>query len=261
MPKKILVAVTIFAVAFSAIACRGHKYHQPSTAADLAANVLDMAAEALLKDDGGPKWDELDRRLDALFANNTKEGDEAVVILTSFYLGEHEGEEVEENLLSRGPRMIPLVERYLHEEPSSHLNEYPGRVRLKRTTTVGFLQEDLQILRVQAGAHRVANVSVEMPPQRKQTRGCAVKLLHQHKFDFGADLIQRGERYRGTPWLRADIDENGDVKHVELTNPSGIQRLDTEVLREVSKWKYAVRPDCGAIQADIGVVVDWMLPN
>jgi outer membrane biosynthesis protein TonB len=58
-----------------------------------------------------------------------------------------------------------------------------------------------------------------------------------------------------------DIDENGDVKHVELTSPSGIQRLDNALLGEVNKWKYAVGPGCGAIQADIGVIVDWMLPN
>lgn len=146
------MAVALFAIACSAIACRGHKYHQPNTATDLAANVVDMASEALLKDDGGPKWDELDRRLDVLFANNTKEADEAVVILVSFYLGEHECEEVDENLVSRGPRMVPLVERYLREEPSSLLHEYPRRVRLERETTIGHLEEDLKLLQVQASA-------------------------------------------------------------------------------------------------------------
>jgi hypothetical protein len=154
MPKKILVAATLFAIAFFAIACRRHKYHQPNTAADLAANVLDIASEALLRDDGGPKWDELDRRLDVLFANNTKEADEAVVILVSFYLGEHECEEVDENLVSRGPRMIPLVERYLRDEPSSLLHEYPRRVRLKRETTVGHLEEDLKLLQAQVGVSK-----------------------------------------------------------------------------------------------------------
>lgn len=96
MPRKVLVAVSIFAVVLSAIACRQHKYHERSTAADLAATVLDIASGALLGDDGGPKWDELDRRLDNLFANNTREADEAVVILVRFYLGEHECEEVHE---------------------------------------------------------------------------------------------------------------------------------------------------------------------
>jgi hypothetical protein len=118
MPKKILVAVTMLAIAFSTNSCRRHKYHEPSIAADLAANVLDIAPEALLKDDGGPKWDELDRRLDALFANNAKEADEDVVILVSFYLGEHECEEVDENLVSRGPRIGKRASRRLTEYPN-----------------------------------------------------------------------------------------------------------------------------------------------
>ena len=96
-----MVIIAMVAVAFAAVACRRRASHTGNTATDLAANVADMGAEALVRDDGGPKWDELDRRLDTLFCNNTKEGDEAVVILMSFYLGEHEGEEVEENLLSR----------------------------------------------------------------------------------------------------------------------------------------------------------------
>jgi hypothetical protein len=261
MQKKILVVVATIATAFSANSCRRHKYHEPSTAADLAANVLDIASEALLKDDGGPKWDELDRRLDALFANHTKEADEAVVILTSFYLGEHEGEEVEENLLSRGPRMIPLIERYLREEPSSLLNEYPKRVRLERTTTVGFLKEDLEILRVQAGAHRIASASVETSPLRDQSGTCAVKLLHRPKFDFGENLIQPGESYRGAPTLRAVIDESGDVGLVELLSRSGIQRLDAQVLKDFNEWKYAARPHCAVVEANIVVVIDWAVPN
>lgn len=130
------------------------------------------------------------------------------------------------------------MERYVPQEPSSLLNEYPRRVRLERTTTVGFLKEDLQILRVQAGGHRVANASVEMYPQQELKGGYAVKMLHQPKFDFRDGLIQPGEHYRGAPALRAGIDENGDVKHLELTNSSDIQRLDAEVLSEVGKWKY-----------------------
>jgi hypothetical protein len=261
MPKKFMMASAIVAIAFSATACKSHTSHTANTAVDLAANILDIGAEALVKDDGGPKWDELDRRLDALFANNTKEADEAVVILMSFYLGEHEGEEVEENLLSRGPRMIPLVEHYLREAPSSLLNEYPKRVRLERATTIGFLGEDLEILRVQAGARHVASTSIETSPLRDQSGTCTVKLVHRPRFDFGDDLIQPGESYRGAPALRADIDESGDLKHVELLSKSGIQRLDAQVLKGLGEWKYASRPHCGVIQANIVVVIDWMLSN
>jgi hypothetical protein len=261
MPKNVIMAATIVAIALSVMACKRHTSHTGNTATDLAGRVVDIGSEALLRDDGGPKWDELDRRLDTLFANNTKEGDEAVVILTSFYLGEHEGEEVEENLLSRGPRMIPLIERYLREEPSSLLDEYPKRVRLERTTTIGFLKEDLEILRVQAGAHRIASASVETSPIRDQSGTCTVKLVHRPKFEFGENLIQPGESYRGAPVLRADIDESGDVKHVELLSQSGIQRLDAQILKDLSGWKYAARPHCGVVEANIVVVIDWMLPN
>lgn len=243
------------------MACKRHMSHTANTPAAIAGNVVDMAADALLRDDGGPKWDELDRRLDILFANNTKEGDEAVVILTSFYLGEHEGEEVEENLLSRGPRMIPLIERYIREEPSSLLNEYPKRVRLERTTTIGFLKEDLEILRVQAGAHRVASASVETSPLRDQSGKCTVKLLHRPKFEFGENLIQPGESYRGAPVLRADVDESGDLKRIELLSQSGIQRLDAQLSKDLSEWKYAARPHCGMVEVNIVVVIDWALPT
>jgi TonB family protein len=265
MFARFIVVASIAFVACCTVACTRHKSHNPNTADDLAANVLDIAAQALLKDDGGPKWDELDRRLDVLFANYTKEGDEATVILMSFYLGEHEGEELDENLLSRGPRMIPLVDRYIREEPRSLLKEYPSRVKLERDTTLYFLKEDLEILRVQAGADRVADTSVGTYPLsslRDQSKACKITLSHEPKFDFGDNLIQPGEHYRGSPTLRADIDENGNVKHVELMSGSGIQRLDAGVLAEVSKWKYDVRPpQCGTMAANIVVTVHWKVPN
>jgi hypothetical protein len=200
MLKKVLMVVAMIATAFSANSCKRHKYHEPSTAADLAANVLDIASEALLKDDGGPKWDELDRRLDALFANSTKEADEAVVILVSFYLGEHECEEVDENLVSRGPRMIPLVERYLREEPSSLLHEYPRRVRLERETTIGHLEENLKLLQGQASANgakgthdtdsheSIAKAMFPNAPDNRQDINCFRSLTVKMSFN---DVVQK----------------------------------------------------------------------
>ena len=184
-----IIILAMTAVLFFALACRRHASSTGNIAADLAASVVDIGVEALARDDGGPKWQELDKRLDTLFGNNTKEGDEAVVILMSFYLGEHNGEELQENLLSRGPRMMPLLERYLHEEPSSLINRYPERVRLERTTTVMFLKEDLEVLRVQAGSRRVASMSVETAPLRNQAGECTVKLLQQPRFKFEDNLV------------------------------------------------------------------------
>src|SRR6266481_101398 len=104
MVRILTMIVTILAVIISAPACAQDTPTTRYGATNLAANVVDIAVEALAKDDGGPKWQELDRRLSKLFGNETKDGDEAVVILMSFYIGESTAEELHENLLNRGPR-------------------------------------------------------------------------------------------------------------------------------------------------------------
>jgi hypothetical protein len=253
--------VTIFAVIISAPACAQNAPTSGNVATDLAANVVDIAVEALAKDDGSPKWQELDRRLSKLFGNKTKDGDEAVVILMSFYIGESTAEELHENLLSRGPRMIPLLERYLREEPVSLLKKYPARVRLERTTTISFLNEDLEILRVRAGSRHIASTSVETAPLRHQVGECTVKLVQHPKFEFDANLVQTGESYHGAPVLRADIEENGNLSNMQLLSRSGIRRLDGVLLKDQSEWKYAPRPRCGMVQANIVISIDWLPPS
>jgi hypothetical protein len=111
---RTVVIITVAAIGVSC-ACLG--YSQTATvseksAVDLAANVLSARVEALRKNDFDPNSQEVEKRLAALYRNSSKEADEAIVILMNFYLGEHEGEELYENLLSRGPRMIPILERY-----------------------------------------------------------------------------------------------------------------------------------------------------
>ena len=195
MYKKLIVGATITAIAFSAMACKRHTSHTPNTAADLAAHVVDAAAEALVRDGSGSKWDELDRRLGALFANQTKEGDEAIVILMSFYLGEHEGEEVEENLLSRGPRMIPLVELYRAEEPSSLLTKYPKRVKLERTATLGFLTKDLELLDLSRRADAIDNLlrSGKFQEAEPLVRECLLQSPHEIHFLGQLEMSLNGQ--------------------------------------------------------------------
>lgn len=259
---RILVfMVAVIAVAFPPVGCKRREVRSGNAPYEMAANVLDIGVEALARDDGGPNWQELDRRLERLFANNSKEGDEAVVILMSFYLGEHNGEELEENVLSRGPRMMPILERYLREEPSSLIQQYPKRVRLERKTTLMFLKEDLEILRVQAGARRIASASVETATLRDEAGDCIPKLVQHPEMPLREDLVQPGESYGGAPVLRADIQESGVITNVQLLSKSGIQRLDTMLLGGVNQWRYAPRPHCGVVQANIVVTIDWMAPE
>lgn len=259
--RKFVVVVAMASVVLSVLACKQGPSASRNTADDLAANVVDIGVEALAKQDGSPQRQELDRRLERLFANSSKEADEAVVILVSFYLGEHNGEELEENLLSRGPRMIPILERYLHEEPTSLLEQYPKRVRAERTTAERLLKEDLEILRVQAGARRVSGASMETAPLGDQVGKCRLEVVERPEIRPGEDLVQPGESYHGAPVLRADIQEGGRITNVQLLKPSGIERLDARLLADVDQWKYAPRPHCGVVQANIVISVDWMLPK
>jgi len=225
-----------------------------NTPTALAAHIIDAAPRALATDD----WNDLETRLDALYNNPSKEADEAVVILMSFYLGEHNGEELYENLISRGPRMIPLLERYLHEEPTILLAQSPARVRLERATTTGFLQQALQTLKVQVGARHISAVTSETAPLREQSGKCSVKILKRPEPKFPDNVLQRGETYLGRPVLRVTIEENGDTSHAQLLASSGVHRLDTMLLTDILQWKYQPRPGCGTIEANVVFNIDWV---
>lgn len=225
-----------------------------NTPTSLAAHIIEAAPRALATDD----WNDLDTRLGALYSNPSKEADEAVVILMSFYLGEHNGEELYENLISRGPRMIPLLERYLHEGPASLLAQSPARVRLERATTTGFLQEALRTLRFQAGARHISAVSPEVAPLRQQLGNCAVRIVKRSDLKFPDNLIHSGETYKGEPVLRITIEEDGKTAHVQLLQRSGIRRLDAMLVSDVRQWKYAPRLGCGDIDANVIFNIDWV---
>lgn len=250
------LALLIVALAFTVPGC--HRSSTPRTSpSELAAHVLDARVQARKENNSDPDFEEVERRLADLYGNSSGQADEAIVILMSFYLGEHNGEELYENLLSRGPRMIPIVEHCLQEEPIL-VSRYPKEIVLDRKTTVVFLKESLEILKVQAGARQVSSTSVETAPLRKQVGNCEVKLLHRPDLKFGDDLIQTGETYRNTPVLRVDIEEDGAVSNAQIIQASGIKRLDALLLQNISQWKYAARPGCGALQSNIAITIDWV---
>jgi hypothetical protein len=231
-----------------------------SSAEEMAARVVDAAVEAFAGPDWGPKWDVLDERLGRVLSNQTKQADEAVVILASFYLGSHNGEELTENILSRGPRMIPLLKQYLHKEPTSLLRLYPKRVELERSTTVMFFKEDIETLMVQAGATRVAKAVFETATLREQSGACTPKLLQHPEIKPGEVIVQPGEPF-SEPVIRAHILENGEVTNIQLLSSSGLRRLDAILSAPSNQWKYAPRPRCGSVPANIVVTIDWVAPR
>jgi TonB-like protein len=245
-----------FLISLLSLGCH-HTAPEENTPTALAAHIIDAAPRAFATDD----WTDLETRLGALYNNPSKEADEAVVILMSFYLGEHNGEELYENLLGRGPHMIPLLERYLLEEPASLLAQYPKRVRLERTTTSMFLKEAREILKVKAGARHIASMSPETSPLREQSGKCAVKILKRSELKFPDNTIHSGESYNGAPVFRLAIEENGETSHIQLLSSSGIRRLDALLLADVRQWKYVPRPGCGVIESNLVVTIDWVPVN
>lgn len=226
----------------------------------MAAKVIDAAVEAFAGPDWGPKWSVLDERLGRVLSNKTKEADKAVVILESFYLGEHNAEELNENILTRGPRMISLLNQYLHKEPTSLLKRYPERVKLDRSTTVMFFKEDIETLMVQAGARRVAKATFDTAIAPHLSSACAPKLLRHPEIKPGEVIVRPGESF-AEPVLRADILENGAVTDIKLLSSSGLRRLDAILSAPSNQWKYAPRPHCGDVSANVVVKIDWIPPE
>jgi hypothetical protein len=260
MQSKLLIIATAVTFLLGGHVFKLHASPPERHAEEMAARVIDAAVEAFAGPDWGPNWGVLDERLGRLLSNQTKQADEAVVILASFYLGSHNGEELNENILSRGPRMIPLLQEYLHKEPASLLKRYPKRVKLDRSTTVMFITEDIENLMVRAGARRVAKATFETAPLRDESGVCAPKLLQHPEIKPGEVLVRSGESF-SEPVLRADIMESGEVTNIQLLSSSGIRRLDAILSAGSNQWKYAPRPNCGSVSANIVVTIDWIPPQ
>lgn len=226
-------------------------------ATSLAEGVLNARRLTLVGAQVGAAWQEMQKGLDALFANPTPPADEAVVILMSFYLGEHYGEQLQENLLSRGVRMLPLLEKYSRQGPTELSNRYPKAMRLERATTVKFLDQDIQVLESRSGAHKPSRITVETAPLKELSRECSLKLEQQPEPHFPNRVIRPAESYSGAPVYRVTITEQGHVTDVEQISRSGIERVDAAILAILPSWHYAQRPNCGSVQANIVVSIAW----
>lgn len=80
---------------------------------------------------GSPNWD-MEERLDRLTNNQGAAADFASVILLDYYLGEHNGEAQLCSVTARGPRVLPLLQRY-RKHPAGLISPWYATLRLKRT--------------------------------------------------------------------------------------------------------------------------------
>jgi len=76
-----------------------------------------------------PHTPEVEKRLEALLNDRSKEGDEALAYLLGVYMGEHPEEELVCEVTNRGKRMLPLIQAYSKCPPVTGLEPLPKFVR------------------------------------------------------------------------------------------------------------------------------------
>ena len=95
------------------------KVATPRSVAVIVRPILRDANEALLSDSfwDSPAEKRFEKRWEALANNNARAADEALAVLLHFYIGEHSGEELMDEAVQRGKRMLPLLRRYQRCKP------------------------------------------------------------------------------------------------------------------------------------------------
>ncbi|HVP42968.1 MAG TPA: hypothetical protein VMS96_06020 [Terriglobales bacterium] len=103
----LLIAVAVAAIVTTVIA---HRQVGSDTAA-LVEPVL------IVWDDTDAGWVKSEPLLERAMKDNSAAGDQAVVILLDYYIGEHNHEELTINLTQRGKRVLPWLLRYRDHRP------------------------------------------------------------------------------------------------------------------------------------------------
>ena len=85
---------------------------------------------------------------------------------------------------------------------------------------------------------------------------CAPKLIsrdHNHsEFHF-----RKGEKYRHSPVVAFQILESGETAHAILKRSSGVAEVDKYALKSVQEAKFNKRPECGVIESQIDITIDF----
>ena len=116
----------------------------PKSVADLIIPVLDIRYESIQecgtgKDfrctSGGPaadrdiaRWHKIEKLVARLMKNNSPSGDQAVVLLLQYYVGESESTDLVTNVTARGKRVLPYLLRYRDLVPQIPARSYPASI-------------------------------------------------------------------------------------------------------------------------------------
>jgi hypothetical protein len=94
-----------------------------------------------------PVADRVEVLVGNLHRDQSREADQAAVVLMAYYLGEANNEDVQEDILLRGKRMIPLVKGLKHgRRTACGLAEFAS-LKLPLSTVQSGIQETLEMLK------------------------------------------------------------------------------------------------------------------
>lgn len=133
---SVLLMIACCTVAATAAAADCKPKPVPPKALRLLKPLLKARIQQARAFEKGQSWDPqapLSRKVDELFAavlkDNTPTGDQAVAYLLTVYLGEANGEAIVCDVISRGQRMMPLVQAVETCQPLTGLEPLPASVR------------------------------------------------------------------------------------------------------------------------------------
>jgi hypothetical protein len=122
----------------------------PRKVASLLVPILDLLTVAMTKhpvdeSEGSALW-RSSELLGHLFDDQSPAADEALVVLFNYYLGESNGEDLVQSVTTRGPRMLPILQKYRCCAVQISGRAYPNSIRLPDLVKASFFQEAIELI-------------------------------------------------------------------------------------------------------------------
>lgn len=94
-----------------------------------------------------PEWHKVESLVARLVDDKTPAGNEALVVLIQFYIGEATGEDLLHEVTKRGRSMIPYLRKYMRGPARMPGRDYPASIRANRQTSMGFMETAIESIR------------------------------------------------------------------------------------------------------------------
>ena len=104
----------------------------------------------------------------------------------------------------------------------------------------------------------VSAKAVKIVKKRKDAQPCVPQLVSGHSPRLPNQFkFRKEERYRPSPVVHYEVEPDGKVSNVKLTQSSGVKDVDDFAVDWVKKLKYKSAPGCVGIESEIGITIDF----